>query len=70
MAAKLKKDDKVSWKFGRGVAHGVITELVSQDTTVATRKVKATKDDPSAVVKTDGGKIAVHKLQALKKEQR
>lgn len=64
----LKKGDEVSWKSHGGTAHGTVEKKVTSATTIKGHKVAASKDDPQYVVKTDEGKRAAHKPDALTKE--
>lgn len=68
MANKLKKNDKVSWKFGRGLAHGKIKDIITADTEIAGLTIRASKDDPKALIETVTGKTAAHNLEKLTKE--
>lgn len=67
MAKTLNKGDKVSWNSHGGTAHGTVEKKVTEATSIKGHKVAASKDDPQYVVKTDEGKKAAHKPDALKK---
>ena len=65
--ADLKKGDKVSWKAHGGTAHGEVEKKQTSDTTIKGHQVRASKDDPQYIVKSDKGGEAAHKAGALKK---
>lgn len=67
MSKELKKGDKVSWSSHGGTAHGTVERKLTSDAKIKGHQVKASKDDPQYVVKTDGGAEAAHKPDALKK---
>jgi len=68
MAKNLRKGDQVTWESHGGEATGQVEKKITQDTEAAGRKVRATKDDPQYLVKSDkSGGEAVHKPDALKK---
>ncbi|WP_210507137.1 DUF2945 domain-containing protein [Naasia sp. SYSU D00057] len=66
---EFKKGDKVSWKSHGGEAVGEVEEKITEDTEAGGRTVRASKDDPQYLVKSEkSGGEAVHKPGALKKE--
>jgi hypothetical protein len=68
MAKELKKGDKVEWNSHGGKAVGKVKKKITSETQDGGRKVKASKDDPQYLVKSDkSGGEAVHKPGALKK---
>jgi hypothetical protein len=68
VAKNLRKGDKVSWNSHGGEAVGEVEEKLTEDTEAAGRTVRASKDDPQYLVKSDkSGGEAVHKPDALKK---
>ncbi|WP_375250783.1 DUF2945 domain-containing protein [Sphingomonas sp.] len=67
MADDLKKGDEVSWKAPGGTVHGTVEKKVTKETAIKGHKVKASKDDPQFIVKSDNGGKAAHKPSALKK---
>jgi preprotein translocase subunit YajC len=67
MMADVKKGDKVSWGSHGGTAHGTVEKTVTSDVTIKGNKIKASKEDPKVVVKTDSGAKAAHKPGTLKK---
>jgi hypothetical protein len=64
---EFKKGDKVHWNSHGGEAHGEVVRKQTSDTEVKGHPVKASKDDPQYIVKTDKGAEAAHKPDALKK---
>jgi len=64
---EFKKGDKVHWSSHGGEAHGEVVRKQTSETEIKGHKVKASKDDPQYVVKTDKGAEAAHKPDALKK---
>jgi hypothetical protein len=68
MAEDLHKGDKVEWNSHGGKAVGEVEKKITSDTHEAKRDVKASKDDPQYLVKSEkSGGEAVHKPDALKK---
>ncbi|WP_193609985.1 DUF2945 domain-containing protein [Nocardioides lijunqiniae] len=66
---ELSKGDRVEWKSHGGTAEGKVEKKITEDTHAAKRDVKASKDDPQYLVKSDkSGGEAVHKPGALKKK--
>ncbi len=62
-----KKGDAVTWKSHGGTAHGVVEKRQTSDTTIKGHTVRATKDDPQYIVRSDNGGKAAHKASALNK---
>ncbi|MBW6522214.1 DUF2945 domain-containing protein [Sphingomonas sp. RHCKR47] len=67
MAKELHKGDEVTWKSHGGEAHGTVEKKQTSDTKIKSHTVKASKDDPQYIVKTDSGSKAAHKPESLKK---
>ena len=67
MTKELKKGDKVEWSSHGGTAHGEVERKVTSDTKIKSHQVRASKDDPQYIVKSDKGGEAAHKPDALKK---
>ena len=66
---EFHKGDHVSWKSHGGTAEGVVEEKITKDTEEAGRTVRASKDDPQYLVKSEkSGGEAVHKPGALHKD--
>ena len=66
--AEFKKGDKVKWNSHGGEAVGKVQKKITEETEAGGRKVKASKDEPQYLVKSDkSGGTAVHKPGALKK---
>jgi hypothetical protein len=63
----FKKGDKVAWSSHGGEATGTVEEKITSDTEAGGRHVKASKDEPQYLVKSDkSGGTAVHKPDALR----
>ena len=65
--ADVKVGDEVTWKSHGGEAHGKVTKKLTADTKIKSHQVRASKDDPQLLVRTEEGKEAAHKPDALKK---
>jgi hypothetical protein len=65
--AEFSKGDKVSWSSHGGTAHGEVVRKITSDTEAGGRTVRASKDEPQYLVRSDNGGEAVHKPAALKK---
>jgi Hypervirulence associated proteins TUDOR domain len=66
---QFSKGDHVEWKSHGGTAEGVVEKKITEDTEAAGRTVRASKDDPQYLVKSEkSGGEAVHKPGALKKK--
>ena len=62
----LHKGDHVTWKSHGGPAEGVVEKEITTDTEAAGRTVRASKDEPQYLVKSEkSGGEAVHKPSAL-----
>ena len=65
----FEKGDKVTWKSHGGEAVGEVVKKITSDTEAGGRKVKASKDDPQYLVRSEkSGGEAVHKPSALTKQ--
>jgi hypothetical protein len=65
----LKKGDHVTWKSHGGEAEGEVEKTITSDTEAGGRTVRASKDDPQYLVKSEkSGGEAVHKASALHKD--
>lgn len=65
----LSKGDEVEWKSHGGKAEGTVEKKITSETEAGGRTVKASKDDPQYLVKSEkSGGEAVHKPGALKKK--
>jgi hypothetical protein len=65
--ADFKAGDEVTWKSHGGTAHGKVEKKQTGDTQIKSHTVRASKDDPQFIVKSDNGGKAAHKPSALKK---
>jgi len=64
---KLHKGDQVEWNSHGSTAEGKVEKEITSETEAAGRTVKASKDEPQYLVKSDkSGGEAVHKPGALK----
>ena len=67
--AELKKGDHVTWKSHGSEAEGTVEKKITEDTEAAGRTVRASKDDPQYLVRSEkSGGEAVHKPSALHRE--
>jgi hypothetical protein len=65
---EFKKGDRVTWQSHGGEAIGEVLKKITSDTEAGGRTVKASKDEPQYLVKSEkSGGEAVHKPSALKK---
>jgi len=65
---EFKKGDKVEWDSHGGTAVGVVERKITSDTKAAGRQVRASKDEPQYLVKSEkSGGEAVHEPDALRK---
>ena len=68
MANDLKKGDHVKWDTPQGETEGTVEKKLTAPTKIKSHEVKASKDDPEYLVKSDkSGKEAAHKPDELKK---
>lgn len=68
MAKDLKKGDTVEWDSAGGHSVGKVVKKQTTPTKIKGHKVKASKDEPQYIVKSDkSGGEAAHKASALKK---
>lgn len=66
---ELRKGEHVEWNSHGGTAEGVVEKKITSDTEAAGRTVRASKDDPQYLVKSEkSGGEAVHKPSALHKK--
>lgn len=66
---KLSKGDRVTWNSHGSTAEGEVESTITEDTKAAGRQVRASKEDPQYLVRSDkSGGEAVHKPTALKKK--
>ena len=67
----LSKGDQVEWNSHGSRAEGKVEKRITSETEAGGRKVKASKDEPQYLVKSDkSGGEAVHKPDALKKKKK
>ncbi len=66
---KFSPGDSVTWRSHGGEAVGVVEQVITEDTEAAGRTVRASKDEPQYLVKSEkSGGEAVHKPSALHKD--
>jgi hypothetical protein len=75
MATTLKKGDAVEWnshggkQSRKGVATGTVVKKLTAPTTIKGHEVKASKDEPQYLVRSDNGGKAAHKPSALRRRR-
>jgi DUF2945 family protein len=68
MARDFKKGDRVEWSSHGSKAVGEVERKITSDTEAAGRRVRASKDDPQYLVRSEkSGGEAVHKPDALRR---
>ena len=68
--AEFEKGDKVTWNSHGGTAEGTVVRKITEDTEEAGRTVRASKDEPQYLVKSEkSGGTAVHKPDALTRKK-
>jgi hypothetical protein len=61
MAQEFKKGDRVTWEAGNQSSVGTIEEKITSDTEAGGRTVKASKDEPQHLVRSEkSGNTVVH----------
>jgi Hypervirulence associated proteins TUDOR domain len=64
----FKKGDRVRWQSHGGEAIGEVLKKITSDTEAGGRTVRASKDEPQYLVRSEkSGGEAVHKPAALKR---
>ncbi len=67
--ADFKQGDRVEWSSHGGKAVGEVLEKITSDKQAGGRQVRASKDEPQYLVKSDkSGGEAAHNGDALKKK--
>jgi hypothetical protein len=62
----FKKGDRVSWRSHGSTAVGVVERKITADTEAAGRTVRASKEEPQYLVRSEkSGSAAVHRPEAL-----
>lgn len=70
MTEQFKKGDRVQWNTSQGETEGVVEKQLTDPTQIKGHTVKASKDNPEYLVKSDKtGKEAAHKPESLEKLQ-
>jgi hypothetical protein len=65
--SELRKGDRVTWSSHGSEATGEVVRKITSDTEAAGRTVRASKDEPQYLVRSDNGGEAVHKASALRR---
>jgi hypothetical protein len=66
---EFKKGDRVEWNSHGSTAVGTVERKITSDTDAGGRKVKASKEEPQYLVKSEkSGGTAVHKPEALRRK--
>jgi hypothetical protein len=65
---EFSKGDRVTWSSHGNDTHGEVLRKITSDTDAGGRKVRASKDEPQYLVRSDNGGEAVHKPDALTKK--
>lgn len=60
--------DRVTWSSHGSTAHGTVLKKITSDTEAGGRTVRASRDEPQYLVRSDNGGEAVHKPDALSTE--
>jgi hypothetical protein len=69
MPKNLKKGDNVEWGTSQGKTSGKVEKKLTSETKIKGHEVKASKDDPQYLVKSEKtGAKAAHKPGSLKKK--
>jgi Hypervirulence associated proteins TUDOR domain len=63
----FEKGDRVEWSSHGSTAAGEVIRKITSDTDAGGRTVRASKDDPQYLVRSDNGGEAVHKPSALRR---
>lgn len=66
--AEFSSGDRVSWSSHGNKTTGEVVRKITSDTEEAGRTVRASKDEPQYLVRSDNGGEAVHKPDALSRE--
>lgn len=68
MTEQFKQGDRVQWNTSQGETEGVVEKKLTEPTQIKSHTVKASKDNPEYLVKSDKtGKEAAHKPESLEK---
>lgn len=64
---EFNNGDRVRWSSHGGTAEGEVVRKITSDTEAGGRTVRADKDNPQYLVRSDNGGEAVHKPDALQR---
>ena len=59
----------MSWNSHGSTTHGEVLRKITSDTEAGGRSVRASKDEPQYLVRSDNGGEAVHKPDALRRSR-
>jgi len=62
---EFHKGDRVTWSSHGHTTYGEVLRRITTETEAGGRTVKASKDEPQYLVRSDNGGEAVHKPEAL-----
>ncbi|QKZ14650.1 DUF2945 domain-containing protein [Spirosoma sp. KUDC1026] len=69
--ATIKKGDDVTWKWGKGQAEGIVTEVHKSDVekTIKGKKIKrkGSEEEPALVIEQDDAKVVKSASEVDKK---
>jgi Hypervirulence associated proteins TUDOR domain len=66
---RFRAGDRVTWQSHGSTVHGEVERELTSDTEAAGRTVRASRDDPQYLVRSDAtGREAVHKPGALRRD--
>jgi len=68
MTEEFKKGDKVKWRSHGGEAHGTVEKKQTSRSSIKGHTVAASPGNPQFIVRTNEGKKAAHKPDALERE--
>lgn len=67
---EFKQGDRVEWDSHGGTAVGTVERKITSDTEAAGRTVRASKEEPQYLVKSEkSGGTAVHRPDALRRRR-
>jgi hypothetical protein len=69
VAREFRRGDKVEWNTPQGKTRGTVKQRLTSDLAeVGGQKINASEDDPRYLVEgEEGGKVAAHKPETLRK---
>jgi hypothetical protein len=67
MTQEFKRGDRVEWNFRGHTIRGTVRRKLTRRTDVGGRVAAASKEDPRYVVRTESGREAAHRPEALRR---